>query len=147
MFAATGRGRVGGQPSGFPVVQRRVQCRSLQVMFFRPIFFLFPIPGPQAPQAPQARRYMRYMGYMGYIMAAPPAEAMTLDRFVGPLSAPSSPPPLPAIVAARGCRQGGRGRVRHAKAPLRITPITSRVRGDSRVLVVFARVPLGPPPG
>lgn len=66
---------------------------------------------------------------------------MTLDRFVGPLSADSSPPPLPAIVAARGCRQGAQGRVRHAKAPLRITPITSRVRGDSRVLPVYARVP------
>lgn len=37
----------------------------------------------------------------------PPAAAMTLDRFVGPLSADSSPPPLPAIVAARGCRAGG----------------------------------------
>lgn len=66
---------------------------------------------------------------------------MTLDRFVGPLSADSSPPPLPAIVAARGCRQGAQGRVRHAKAPLRITPITSRVRGNSRVLLVYARVP------
>ena len=71
----------------------------------------------------------------------PPATTMTLDRFVGPLSADSSPPPLPAIVAARGCRQGAQGRVRHAKAPLRITPITSRVRENSRVLLVHARVP------
>lgn len=71
----------------------------------------------------------------------PPAATMTLDRFVGPLSADSSPPPLPAIVAARGCRQGLQGRVRHARAPLRITPITSRVRGNSRVLLVYARVP------
>lgn len=90
---------------------------------------------------PQVLRYIRYKKYMGYIVTKPPAAALTLDRFVGPLSADSSPPPLPAIVAARGCRQGAQGRVRHAKAPLRITPITSRVRGDSRVLLIYARVP------
>ena len=51
------------------------------------------------------------------------------------------PTTLPAIVAARGCRQGAHGRVRHAKAPLRITPITSRVRGNWRLHLVYARVP------
>lgn len=76
------------------------------------------LPGPM----PQVPRYIRYIRYMGYIMAAPPAATMTLDRFVGPLSADSSPPPLPAIVAARGCRQGAQGRVRHAKSTAKDHP-------------------------
>lgn len=84
---------------------------------------------------------LQVLQILGVHGGRPPAAAMTLDRFVGPLSADSSPPPLPAIVAARGCRQGVQGRVRHAKAPLRITPITSRVRGNSRVHLVYARVP------
>jgi hypothetical protein len=66
-------------------------------MFFRPIFF---------SQAPGTAVHGIHQIH-GVHHGRPPAATMTLDRFVGPLSADSSPPPLPAIVAARGCRQGG----------------------------------------
>lgn len=131
MFAATGKGWVGGQPFGSQCPGADpVQILASHVLQTDLLFSQ--APGTAVHQVHQIH---------GVHHGRPPAATMTLDRFVGPLSADSSPPPLPAIVAARGCRQGAQGRVRHAKAPLRITPITSRVRGNSRVLVVYARVP------